>query len=265
MKSVFWRNGRPVKMNTFAETSLSGVALAAPAPTETEERLFRVWACDNQVYGPIPISILKEWVQDARVLRDSWVYIEDKLEWRQAGRVEELRYSFPEGEETMFLHREAVTAKGIDVNELRLFPIFSGLSNHELAHFIRFAELIEVPQGEIVMRRREPGDAIFFVLTGSMRARIHVGGEEKVLAKIGPGEFFGEMAMLTQTARSADVLADEPCRCLRFTAEAFRSLIEQKPDAAAPMLYSLSTLMAHRVLQLNQRFQVEVASGFVWR
>jgi len=251
-------------MNTLADT----VESATTPPDQSSappQRLYRVWACDNQVYGPIPLSILSEWITDARVLRETWLYLEDKMEWRQADRVEELRHTFPDGEETIFLHREAATKRGIDIDELRLFPVFSGLSNRELAHLIKYADLIEVAPGETIMKRKEPGDAIYFLLTGTMRARIHVGREEKVLAKIHPGEFCGEMAMLTQTARSADVLADEPCRCLRFSAEAFRSLIEQKPDAAAPMLYSLSSLMAHRVLQLNQRFQVEVASGFVWR
>ncbi len=165
----------------------------------------------------------------------------------------------------MFLQRQATSATGIDVYELRLFPIFSTLPNHELAQFIRFAELVIVQPGEVVMKRREPGDAIFFVLSGSVRAQIRVGGEEKVLAKIGAGEFFGEMAMLTQTPRSADVIAEETCRLLRFSAEAFRLLIEQSPAAAAPMLYSLSSLMARRVLEVNNRYQHEVASGFVWR
>jgi hypothetical protein len=226
---------------------------------------YRVWASDNQIYGPITISILKQWVVETRVQRDTWVFVEEKREWRQADRIDDLLLYFPVSSDTAQLERETTDATGLDLVELRQFAIFSGLSNRDLAQFLRFSTLVTVKSGESVMRRGEPGDAVYFVLSGSVRARILVGREEKVLAKIPAGELFGEMAMLTQTARSADVIAEEETRLLQFTSAAFRVLIEEKPAAAAPLLYFLASLMASRVLEVNQRFQQEVATGFVWR
>ena len=106
---------------------------------------------------------------------------------------------------------------------------------------------------------------MFFVLAGSVRARIFVGAEEKTLAKIIAGEFFGDMAMFTQSPRSADVIAENEARLLRFGADSFRLLIGQNPAAAAPVLFGLAGTMAHRILEDNERFQREVASEFVWR
>jgi len=195
------------KTHTLEEQGVAGSAPVQDRETEAGEATFRVWACDNQVYGPIPESVLKQWVQETRVQRDTWVYNETKMEWRQASKLDELRYSWPAGEDTIFLSRQLKAATGIDVYELRMFPIFAGLANRDLAEIIRYAELRVLQPGEVAMRRREPGDAIFLVLSGMLRARISVGGDEKVLSKIPPGEFFGEMAMLTQTTRSADVVA----------------------------------------------------------
>ena len=240
----------------------SGVPQAMEA---VGEKMYRVWACDNQVYGPIPGSTLRQWAEETRVQRDTWVFVEDNSEWRPAAKVEELHDCFPPGEETLFLRRQTLSSTGMDILELRQFPIFSGLPNHELAQLVQFAQLEVVQPGDVVMKRRDPGDAIYFVLSGSLRARIHVGREEKLLSRIRAGEFFGEMAMLAQTVRTADVVADEECRLLRISAEAFRLLIEQNPAAVAPMLYSLSSLLARRVLEGNEKFRQEVASGFVWR
>ena len=85
------------------------------------------------------------------------------------------------------------------------------------------------------------------------------------MAKIIAGEFFGDMAMFTQSPRSADVIAENEARLLRFGADSFRLLIGQNPAAAAPVLFGLAGTMAHRILEDNERFQREVASEFVWR
>jgi CRP-like cAMP-binding protein len=231
----------------------------------TSQELYRVWACDNQVYGPISVSVLAEWIRDSRVLLDTWLYVESQRVWCRAEKVAELHGLFPAGEETAFLERQSVSPGGIDPYELRCFPVLAGLSNHDLAHLIKLAELVCVAPGEFIIRRREPGDAIYFILSGSVRARILVGSDEKELAQIPSGQFFGEMSMFTQTPRVADVLAAEETRLLRFSAEAFRALMTQNPSAAAPMLYSISTAMAQRIMDTNSKFQTEVASGFVWR
>jgi hypothetical protein len=259
-------------MSTYESLNAVGQAAAVPEPgvllsigAAEESELYRVWASDNQVYGPIPLSVLAEWVRDSRVFRETWVYVESLKGWHQADTLSQLKGLFTPGDDTMFLEKQRVDQQGVDPYELRMFPALAGLSNHDLAHFIRLAELVQVKRGEFIIHRREPGDSIFFVLSGSVRARILVGSEEKLLSRIPAGEFLGEMSMFTHTPRSADVIADEETRLLKFTAEAFRTLITENPAAAAPMLYAISTTMAQRILDTNTKFQTEVASGFVWR
>ena len=229
------------------------------------DETYRVWACDNQVYGPVAWPVLVQWAQEARVLRDTWIFLEGTREWRPASKIGPLHDCFPPGETTMFLQKQAAEEGGIAPEELRQFAILASLSNQELGHLVRLGELRHAQPGEMLIKRGDPGDALFFVLGGAVRARIFVGGEEKTLSKISAGEFFGDMAMFTQSPRSADVVAESQARLLRFGADSFRMLIGQNPAAAAPMLFAIAGTMAHRILEDNQRFQRQVASDFVWR
>lgn len=230
----------------------------------SNQAVYRVWACDNQVYGPIPLSILVDWVQDARVLRNTWIYLDDTKQWCPADTIEALQGCFPPDEATTFLRNQSAQG-GINAEELRQFSVLSSLSNHDLAQLVFLGELREHGPGEIILRKGDPGDALFFVLSGKVRARLLAGGDDKSLMEIPAGEFLGEMAMFTQSPRAADIVAESPTRLLRFTAEAFRQLINENPSAAAPMLYAIARTMANRLLAGNQRFLQEVVSGFVWR
>jgi cyclic nucleotide-binding protein len=252
------------RLSEFSGAVTVGIE-AMDANRNFAEETYRVWACDNQVYGPVTWSALVQWVEEGRVLRDSWIYLEAGGEWRPAHKIGPLHDYFPPGETTIFLHKQAAEEGGIAPEELRQFAILSSLSNQELAQLVRLGEVVHALPGDIIIKRGDPGDALFFVLEGAVRARIFVGGEEKSLAKIAAGEFFGDMAMFTQSPRSADVVAEVDTRLLRFGADSFRLLIGQNPAAAAPMLFAIAGTMAHRILEDNQRFQKEVAAEFVWR
>jgi len=253
------------KLDRRTEFSSVSVLNAMDANHNHQEQTYRVWACDNQVYGPVRWPDLVQWAEEGRVLRDTWVYLEATQEWLPAHKIQPLHDYFPPGETTIFLHKQCVEQGGIAPEELRQFAVLSSLSNHELGQLIRLGELVHAQPGEIIIKRGDPGDALFFVLAGSGRARIFVGGEEKTLARITKGEFFGDMAMFTQSPRSADVVAEGETRLLRFGAESFRLLIGQNPAAAAPMLFGIAGSMAHRIMEDNHRFQREVAAEFVWR
>lgn len=231
----------------------------------SDEEIYRVWACDNQVYGPIKLPILIEWVRDGRVLRDTWLYLEVAKMWCLAGTVSALEEHFEPGEATIFLRVKVAEGAAPELEELRQFSVFSGLSKHELAQLASLCELKHHSHGEVIVRQGDQGDALFFVLSGSVRARLMVHGDDRTLVTIPPGEFVGEMAMFTQQPRAADGVAEGDTRVLRCSAAAFRQLIEASPSVAAQLLYSIAGTMAYRIMSDNQRFRREVAAEFVWR
>src|SRR5437588_11138290 len=105
------------------------------------EETYKLWASDNQVYGPIDLSTLMEWVKEGRVVASSWVFMEGHNEWRHAKKIEPLSPIFPVGEETVFLQQRAAEGGGMTPQELRQVPVLSSLSNAALAQVIRFGQL----------------------------------------------------------------------------------------------------------------------------
>src|SRR5205823_7875327 len=131
------------------------------------EEMYKVWACDNQVYGPIELPTLIGWTQEGRVAAGTWAYMEGNKEWHTAKKLEPLHKLFPPGEETSFLQHQASEGE-ITPQELRQVPILSNLSNPALAQLIRFGELQCFKPGEVIIKRNDPGDALFFVLSGTL-------------------------------------------------------------------------------------------------
>jgi len=106
---------------------------------------------------------------------------------------------------------------------------------------------------------------MFVVLSGEVRARLKVGGHDNSLGNIGAGELFGEVAMLSRTARSADVIGESSTRLLRLSSEAFQRLIQEDAPLAARILFSISRSLATRLAGRNIDLQKDLASAFVWR
>jgi CRP-like cAMP-binding protein len=130
-----------------------------------------------------------------------------------------------------------------------------------LEQVLRFGELYIVPPHSCIIRKGDPGDAIYLVLSGEVRVRLVIGMEDKTLATIRPGQFFGEMALFNDSPRSADVVAVTETRLMRITRHAFRLFMEEIPELASPIFYNLA--MADRLVAANKRYQLDTATEFV--
>ena len=232
----------------------------------SNEPTYKVWACDNMVYGPIEESILLQWIDEERIVSNTWIHCGNENTWRQASSIDIFRERF------INLKHEATTQKwtpatgeNVHAEELRQFESFAGLSDSDLDQFIRFGELLEIPTEEMVIKKGDPGDAVYFMLGGEVRVQLKVNFDEKILGVIKAGEFFGEMAMFTQTPRSADIISNKESRLLKLRSEAFLLLIKQIPSLAGPVLYAIARVMAGRIAETNDRVKNQVAAEFIWR
>jgi CRP-like cAMP-binding protein len=86
-------------------------------------------------------------------------------------------------------------------------PVLSGLDRINLARLIPNFEKVEVKSGEIIFKQGEPGDSLYIIIDGIVRVFLPPGGRSREIACLGPGECFGEMALLTGEPRSADIEA----------------------------------------------------------
>jgi len=229
------------------------------------QQSYKVWAADNFVYGPVDLETLIQWVEDQRVVADTWVHSQSENAWRQGRDIPELYQYFHTGNTTAFFRKQAGIGANYTADEVRQFKLFSALSNGQLEQFMRFCEYLSCKPGEVLIKKGDPGDGIFFLLSGELRARLVVGLQDTTLGSIVAGEFFGEMAMFTHSSRSADVVVESEARLLRLSAESFLLLIRELPGLAGPILYAIAQIMARRIAESNKSLQREVAGGFVWR
>ncbi|MEO7092344.1 MAG: Crp/Fnr family transcriptional regulator [Polyangiales bacterium] len=107
-----------------------------------------------------------------------------------------------------------------------------------LSRFVR-----EVPAGEIVFREGEGGDVMFVLQQGRIRILKRVANGERVLATLGPGEFFGEMAILSGNPRTATavVTEDGPARVLVIDAKRFEAMIANNREITLRLIKKLAS------------------------
>lgn len=122
---------------------------------------------------------------------------------------------------------------------LRAIPLFEALSDKELAEIDRLVDEIEVPAGETLIREGSSGAHESFVVV-SGEADVLIGG--KVVAALGPGAFFGEMALIDHRPRSATIIAKTDMRLLIVGPEAFGEFLAQPAVAKAALRGLVSRL-----------------------
>jgi len=215
---------------------------------------FFIWGVDLAAYGPVELPTLVEWIKDGRVLSETWVFTGQTGSWLRAAEIPELlklKVFLEPVSATEFA--TAVSSAGIKPGSLRRIKILAGLNDAQLAHLAQFMELERVPQWKVVVKQGDPGDAMYLIIDGELRARITSDGKETILATFGPGDFFGDMALFDNGPRSADVVANKESTVLKLTTISFGRLMKDAPDLAAPFLQSTVKTLSARIRADNKR------------
>lgn len=226
------------------------------ADTINEDISYHIWAADNMVYGPVELPTLIDWVKDQRVLAETWVFDGQNDRWRKAASLPELQLFFrnqsrAQGATVSFAAGKSDIAPGM----LRRVKALADLSDEQLARFAGFMEGVTVRQWTPIVKQGDPDDGMYLVLDGELRVRLMIGGKETILATLGPGDCFGEIALFDQGARSADVLANKDSNMLKISSEAFDRLRRNAPELAAPVLFAISKTLAARIRADNKRIK----------
>ena len=116
--------------------------------------------------------------------------------------------------------------------------------------FARFGKTCE--PGEILFREGEQGDLMFVLQEGSVRISKAVKDEEKTLAILGPGEFFGEMAILNNKPRTATAVVEERAKVLVLGARTFEQMVVSNAEIAVRLIKKL----ARRLDSANELIEV---------
>ena len=131
---------------------------------------------------------------------------------------------------------------------LREVRLFKDIAEPELAALAGSLRERPLKRGQVLFREGELGEEMFVVRRGSIVISKPVTGRvEQVLARIGPGDFFGEMSLFDRSPRSATVQSDSDATLLVLDRGAMSRLTEQSPRAAAAFFYVLVQVFIERL------------------
>jgi CRP/FNR family transcriptional regulator, cyclic AMP receptor protein len=122
------------------------------------------------------------------------------------------------------------------IDHLAEVPLFSACSRKELGLVARRAEDVKVEAGKILVSEGATGTEFFVILDG--KARVERRGRK--VASVGPGGFFGDLALLDRAPRNASVIAETPMELLVLGQREFAALIDEVPGFAHKLLAGLA-------------------------
>ena len=122
------------------------------------------------------------------------------------------------------------------VEALRQVPLFSGLGEEDLERLSQQMKERTFPEGSTVTSEGAGGAGFFVIADGN--ATVSIGGEAR--ATLGPGDYFGEIALIDEGMRSATITAATDLRCYGLTVWEFKPFVEEHPQVAWALLQTLA-------------------------
>jgi len=126
------------------------------------------------------------------------------------------------------------------VELLKKVPLFAGCSKSELRELATTADEIDLRSGHVLTKEGRPGREFFVLVEGT--ARVTRNGKQ--IADLGAGDWFGEIALLTDAPRTATVTATSPVDVLVITDRGFRRVVESMPSIALKVLACVGERLA---------------------
>lgn len=127
------------------------------------------------------------------------------------------------------------------VNILAVTPLFQGLKQRQLERLAQKFVERTYEADEAIVTQGKGGEGFFIITSGAAEAmRVRADGTKIVLNPLDEGEFFGELALLTDTMRTASVVTTEPTTCLALTRWNFIAMLREDADMAVTVLQELA-------------------------
>jgi CRP/FNR family transcriptional regulator, cyclic AMP receptor protein len=126
------------------------------------------------------------------------------------------------------------------VELIKRAPLFWNCSKRQLQQIAQIADEIDLREGKEMTRQGERGREFFVLLEGDADVK----KDGRRINRLGSGDFFGEIALVSDTPRTATVTATSPVRALVITDRSFRRLMEDQPEIQGKVLAALAARLA---------------------
>jgi CRP/FNR family transcriptional regulator, cyclic AMP receptor protein len=144
----------------------------------------------------------------------------------------------------------------MDVAPLAQVALFQGLSQPQLKKVASICEPVTVEKGALIFREGEAAQSMYVLVTGKVRISRRVPGMgEEALAILDAGQYFGEMGVVEESARSADAYAHETATLWRIDRGKFDQLLFTDKDLAYAVLWTLVRTLSGRLRETNEKMK----------
>lgn len=136
------------------------------------------------------------------------------------------------------------------IDFLKKIPLFDGMSEEVLEEVAELLTVERISKNKVVFQQGDPGDAMYIILAGGVKIVLYSeDGREVILALLKPGDFFGDMALITEQLRSASVIASEDSSLLRLSRKSLVNQIHKNPNLGMNLL----KVMALRLSEADEK------------
>ncbi len=142
--------------------------------------------------------------------------------------------------------RKQKEASAVRLSGLSHIDVFAPLDEAERAQIADMLVYAPFSRGECVTRQGAEAHWLYLIEKGTVSVRVAVDGKEQEVAQMGAGDVFGEMSLLTGEPRAASVHAVTDVECWRLDRDAFKHILAERPEVAAP----IAALLAERQVEL---------------
>ncbi|MEJ2010687.1 MAG: ATP-binding protein [Anaerolineales bacterium] len=135
---------------------------------------------------------------------------------------------------------------------LRQIPLFSELSGEDLRRLCKMAQVIEIKAGELLFEEGSSGERAFVIQKGELKVYKMSSGREVLLARRGPGEVIGEIALIENRQRMASVRAEEDSKLIAISKQQLQELMDSSPQAAQSIFNTVLSRLRSTQSRLEQ-------------
>lgn len=125
-------------------------------------------------------------------------------------------------------------------------PLMASLDRRTLKRLAEEGKVRTYAPGDVIVREGAPASALYIITRGTVRVEKAAGDESHQFGTLGPGDFFGELALIEEHPRSATCIAVTEVECVLFVAWEFTALLKEYPQMAIPLMNALIARLHRR-------------------
>lgn len=146
---------------------------------------------------------------------------------------------------------------------LETIPLFRNLSVKQLESVVSYTAMVAFDKGSVILKAGDIAASFYVIIAGHVKVYMtdeNDPSREVILKTLGPGDFFGELPLLDQEPRCANVAALDRCHLQVLSYPSFQRVVEQSPDIAVRVMETLATRLRHADRKINSLALTDIST-----